>query len=92
MHAQRPRLVLLDLLLPDVSGSQVLHAIREHPDPRIAQIPVIVVSIMHDDTQNELRPLISAYLSKPVDSDIAGYCGTGPAQQSQPNSGHRGRT
>lgn len=46
-HVQRPPLpdlVLLDLILPGLDGFEVLNHIRHHQDPRIAKLPVVVLS------------------------------------------------
>jgi CheY-like chemotaxis protein len=43
----RPALILLDLVMPGVSGLQILHALRSDKDT--ASIPVIVVSATTDD-------------------------------------------
>jgi CheY-like chemotaxis protein len=63
----RPDLVLLDLHLPDMHGSQVLRQLRDNE--RTRHIPVIVVSA--DATDRQLRRLMEAgadaYLTKPLD-------------------------
>jgi CheY-like chemotaxis protein len=46
MELQHPSLVLLDLMMPNVSGDRVLEEIRS--DPRLKPVPVIVVSGRHD--------------------------------------------
>jgi signal transduction histidine kinase/CheY-like chemotaxis protein len=60
-------LILLDLNLGDMSGSDVLHALRE--DAATAEIPVVVVSA--DATPTRVKRLMdegaSAYLTKPID-------------------------
>jgi PAS domain S-box-containing protein len=62
-----PDLVLLDLNLPDISGSEVLSALRQFPST--ANIPVIIVSA--DVTPRQVERLLSAgaaaYLTKPLD-------------------------
>jgi signal transduction histidine kinase/CheY-like chemotaxis protein len=62
-----PDLVLLDLHLPDMSGSEILRRLRE--DPRTHDIPVIVISA--DATPSQIRKLLAegadAYLTKPLD-------------------------
>jgi CheY-like chemotaxis protein/anti-sigma regulatory factor (Ser/Thr protein kinase) len=62
-----PDLVLLDLHLPDQSGTEVLKRLRA--DPETAQIPVIVVSAdRSSDRADAMRELGAAdYLSKPFD-------------------------
>ncbi len=41
---EKPDIVLLDLMLPEVDGFQVLEAIRSNPDPKVANTPIIVLS------------------------------------------------
>lgn len=41
-HDKLPDVILLDMLLPKLSGPEVLHALKE--DPATAQIPVIALS------------------------------------------------
>jgi PAS domain S-box-containing protein len=63
----RPDLILLDLHLPDMSGEEVLHQLRE--DPRTRAIAVVVISA--DATPGQVSRLIDAgalaYLTKPLD-------------------------
>jgi CheY-like chemotaxis protein len=61
----RPALILMDLHLPDLTGEEVLHLLRDDPDT--SSIPVVVVSA--DATSNHIQRLqtagASAYLTKP---------------------------
>ncbi len=41
---ERPQLILLDLMLPEVDGFGVLEFVRRNPDKDIAKTPVIVLS------------------------------------------------
>jgi len=41
---ERPNLVLLDLMLPEVDGFKVLETIRDNTDKEVAETPVIVLS------------------------------------------------
>jgi CheY-like chemotaxis protein len=63
----RPRLVLLDLHLPDLAGDEVLRQLRG--DPATADIPVVIVSA--DATRGEIQRLLAAgaagYITKPID-------------------------
>lgn len=63
---KQPSLVLLDMTMPDVSGLEVLRHI--HRDPRLARIPVIVVSAksLPSDIRKGLDAGASYYLTKPV--------------------------
>ena len=62
-----PDLILLDMHLPDVDGSEVLR--RLHDNPRTAAIPVIIVSA--DATPPQMQQMLEAgavaYLTKPLD-------------------------
>lgn len=39
-----PHAVILDLLLPKVDGFEVLKRIREYPEPKVAGLPVLILS------------------------------------------------
>ncbi len=63
----RPDLILLDLHLPDLSGSEVLQQLQSEPSTRA--IPVVIVSA--DATFNQIERLLAAgasrYVTKPID-------------------------
>ncbi len=65
----RPRMVLLDLNLPDIHGSEVLK--RLQADATTTGIPVVVLSA--DATPSQIERLLTAgarnYLTKPFDID-----------------------
>jgi CheY-like chemotaxis protein len=65
----RPRLILLDLNLPDMHGSEVLR--RLQTQPLTAAVPVVVLSA--DATPSQIERLLTAgarnYLTKPFDID-----------------------
>jgi CheY-like chemotaxis protein len=67
MH--RPRLILLDLNLPDIHGSEVLRRLQN--EPATATVPVVVLSA--DATPSQIERLLTAgarnYLTKPFDID-----------------------
>jgi DNA-binding response OmpR family regulator len=42
MHVERPDLLLLDIMMPEMDGGDVYHRMQQ--DPALAQIPVIVVT------------------------------------------------
>lgn len=41
---EKPDIVLLDLMLPEVDGFEVLETIRKNPDTKVANTPIIVLS------------------------------------------------
>jgi CheY-like chemotaxis protein len=68
-QAYSPRLILLDLNLPDMHGSEVLRQLQR--EPATAQVPVVVLSA--DATPSQIERLLTAgarnYLTKPFDID-----------------------
>jgi signal transduction histidine kinase/CheY-like chemotaxis protein len=63
---EQPDIILLDLLLPDGDGWQVLARLREHPQTRT--IPVAVVSVV-DEPEKSFALGASAHFTKPVSRD-----------------------
>lgn len=63
---ERPDAVVLDWMMPDLSGLEVLKSMRH--DPRLADIPVVMVSAktMQADVDAGLQAGASVYLKKPV--------------------------
>ena len=64
-----PKLILLDLNLPDIHGSEVLRRLQIQPGT--AKVPVVVLSA--DATPSQIERLLTAgarnYLTKPFDID-----------------------
>ena len=66
MIAERPDVILLDIMMPEISGLDILRQMRR--DPALANIPVIVVTAkgMPADIKNGMEAGASTYLTKPV--------------------------
>jgi DNA-binding response OmpR family regulator len=66
MTADKPDLVLLDIMMPEISGLDILRQMRL--DPNLSTIPVIVVTAksMPSDIKNGMEAGASTYLTKPV--------------------------
>ncbi len=66
MTAERPDIVLLDIMMPDSSGLDILRQMRR--EPALANIPVVVVSAksMPADIKNGMEAGAFTYLTKPV--------------------------
>jgi CheY-like chemotaxis protein len=60
---EKPDIIVLDIMLPDIDGWELLTHLYEHPDTK--SIPVIVCSVVR---QKELASLLGAayYVTKPV--------------------------
>ncbi len=64
-----PKVVLLDLKLPKVSGLEVLKIVKE--DKRTSNIPIVIVtsSRQEPDIQEAYNYGVNSYVVKPVDFD-----------------------
>ncbi len=68
----RPDLLLLDLMMPEVSGFEILEQIRAHPKHQ--HLPVIILTAS-TDTENKLKALslgATDFLAKPLDKSELG--------------------
>ena len=77
-----PALVLMDIQLPDIDGSEALRRLRS--DERTAGIPVLALTAqaMQGDREGFLAAGFDGYLSKPIDVDeliatVRRYCDGG---------------
>jgi adenylate cyclase len=62
----QPTAITLDVMMPDLDGWSVLAALRQ--DPELADIPVIMVSIV-DDKRRGIALGAAGYLTKPIDRE-----------------------
>jgi CheY-like chemotaxis protein len=77
-----PGVILLDLLMPVMNGWEF--RAQQQRDPRLAPIPVVVVTASRDHLPSSLFPEGSAVLRKPVALDellanVRRYCSPPPA-------------
>jgi diguanylate cyclase (GGDEF)-like protein len=72
IHATKPDILLLDLVMPEVSGFDILQQLRDNP--RTAHLPVVVLT-SSSDCETKLKALelgATDFLAKPVDqSELA---------------------
>lgn len=66
MAAEKPDVIILDIMMPEVSGLDILRQMRREPE--LTDIPVVVVSAksMPADIKNGMEAGASTYLTKPV--------------------------
>lgn len=67
LHAHAPQLVVLDLAMPEMTGWDVLEAMKKSPE--LARVPVLVVAGRPLRSSGLRRADVAAYLQKPVDVD-----------------------
>ena len=63
---KHPRLIILDILMPDMDGWTVLKELKQHP--AIAAIPVVLLT-MTDDKETGFALGASAFINKPIEQD-----------------------
>ena len=66
MATEKPDVVILDIMMPEISGLDILRQMRQ--DPGLAKIPVVVVSAksLPADIKIGMEAGASTYLTKPV--------------------------
>ncbi len=66
MASEKPDVVILDIMMPEISGLDILRQMRR--DPELSHVPVVVVSAksMPADIKNGMEAGAFTYLTKPV--------------------------
>jgi DNA-binding response OmpR family regulator len=66
MSSEKPDLIILDIMMPGISGLDIMH--HMHHDPELSSIPVVVVSAKGTpaDIKRGIEAGASIYLTKPV--------------------------
>jgi len=68
VRAVHPRLVLMDIQLPDIDGLQLTREFKA--DPELRDIPVVAVTsyAMKGDRQKSIEAGCDGYITKPIDT------------------------
>ena len=81
--ALQPDVILMDLRLPDLDGTEAARTLRS--DPRTSRIPVVALSALPlDDSEDWLLDAgFAGYVAKPIDTDefpdlVRRFCAGGP--------------
>jgi DNA-binding response OmpR family regulator len=66
LELQHPSLVIIDLMMPNISGDRVIEEVRN--DPRLKSVPMLIVSGRHD-VHDIFDPVLGAenVIAKPLD-------------------------
>lgn len=69
IRAERPQLILMDVVMPGTNGFQVTRAIAR--DPELSAVPIIICSSKNQETDRiwGIRQGAKDYLVKPVDPE-----------------------
>ena len=67
--AVQPDLLIMDVDLPGLSGFDLLELVRRHPNPRVAEVQVLLIS--GGPYRDEAAQRQLAFLAKPFDLDEA---------------------
>ena len=63
-RAQRPNLIVLDLIMPGLTGFDVVQQLREHPETREIPILIFTVKDLSADERERLRGSVQAVVIK----------------------------
>ncbi len=67
--ALKPRVILLDLSLPDMDGFEVLEKLKSDAATRDIPVAAVTARAMKGDRRRALEAGCKAYVTKPVDPD-----------------------
>lgn len=77
LDAEKPDVILLDILMPELDGWEVCKIIRDHQDQLISSIPVIMLTALRDE-KDKIKGLqlgADAFINKPYSiKEVLLYC------------------
>jgi len=69
-RAERPDLIVLDLLMPEVTGFEVVRELRGHPECREIPILIFTVKDLSPEERERLRGSVQAIVTKGATGDL----------------------
>jgi signal transduction histidine kinase/DNA-binding response OmpR family regulator len=63
-NAETPDLIILDLIMPDISGFNVAYQLKQHPNTRNTPIIILTSMEVDDDTKEQMNGFITTIMSK----------------------------
>ena len=69
LEAEKPDLILMDVVMPGQNGFQLTRSISRHPD--FADVPIIMCTSKNQETDRVwgMRQVARDYITKPIDVD-----------------------
>ena len=67
LRREKPDLLLLDIMMPEVSGLDILEELRSSPETRTLPVIVLTASTNRETKQRALKLGTNDYLNKPID-------------------------
>lgn len=66
---ERPDLMLLDVMMPQLNGIELTRTVRSHPDPELARTPIVLLTASVQDEHKRAASEVGAdrYVRKPFD-------------------------
>jgi len=67
----KPDLILLDIMMPGISGFDVLEKIRDIRNPKLNSVPIVMITAksLTDDIDKAIRLGATSYIVKPFRAD-----------------------
>ena len=69
VHQENPNVILLDLRLPDISGLEILKALKGNPSTKNIPVVILTASSEEKDIQTCYELGVNSYIAKPVNFD-----------------------